>query len=91
MAPLLGTSRFPVFPTTPDAHFLHLALVWPVPRGRQVNSKMWCQGTSLGVQWLRLCSPSTGALGLIPGQGTRSSMLELKILHAATKVSTCHN
>ena len=41
MACLLRNSRFPVFPTTPDAHFLHLALVWPVSHGRQVNSKMW--------------------------------------------------
>ena len=23
------------------------------------------------VQWLRLCSPTVGATGLIPGQGTR--------------------
>ena len=31
-----------------------------------------------GVQWLRLCSPSAGGLGLIPGQGTRSHMLQVK-------------
>ena len=86
MAPLLRASRFPVFPTTPDARFLHLALVWPVSRGRQVNSKMWCQGTSVEVQWLRLCSPNAGAPGLIPDQGTRSRMLQLKILHATTKI-----
>ena len=41
--------------------------------------------TSLVVQWLRLCALNAGGLGLIPGQGTRSHMLQLKILHAATK------
>ena len=29
-------------------------------------------GTSLMVQWLRLCAPNAGGLGLIPGQGTRN-------------------
>ena len=28
-------------------------------------------GTSLAVQWLKLCSSTAGDLGLIPGQGTR--------------------
>ena len=37
-------------------------------------------GTSLVVQWLRLRSPNAGAPGLIPGQGTRSCMLQRKIL-----------
>ena len=41
-------------------------------------------GTSLVVQWLRLCIPNAGA-GWIPGQGTRCHMLQLKILHAAMK------
>ena len=30
------------------------------------------------VQWLRLCVPNTGHLGSIPGQRTRSYMLQLK-------------
>ena len=30
------------------------------------------QGTSLVVQWLRLCALNAGSLGSIPGQGTRS-------------------
>ena len=42
-------------------------------------------GTSLVVQWLRLCTPNAGVPGSIPGQGTRSHMLQLKVLHAATK------
>ena len=33
------------------------------------------QGTSLVVQWLRLCAPKAGGLGLFPSQGTRSHML----------------
>ena len=35
-------------------------------------------GTSLVVQWLRLSTPNAGGLGLIPGQGTRSHMLQLR-------------
>ena len=42
-------------------------------------------GTSLVVQWLRLHVPNAGALGSIPGQGTRSHMPQLMIPHAATK------
>ena len=40
-------------------------------------------GTSLVVQWLRLCAPNAGGPGLIPGQGTRSHMLQLRV--------QCHN
>ena len=39
------------------------------------------------VQWLRLHAPNTGDL---PGQETRSHMLQLKILQAATKTSHSH-
>ena len=37
-------------------------------------------GTSLMVQWVRLCTPNAGGPGLIPGRGTRSHM------HATTKI-----
>ena len=49
-------------------------------------------GTSLVVQWLGLWAPNAEDLGLIPGQGTGSHMLRLKILHAAAKIKgpTCH-
>ena len=50
---------------------------------------MTADGTSLVVQWLRFHAPNAGDPGSIPGQGNRSHMLQLKILHAATK--TCHN
>ena len=34
--------------------------------------------TSLVAQWPRLCAPKAGGLGSVPGQGTRSHMLQLK-------------
>ncbi|TEA29556.1 hypothetical protein DBR06_SOUSAS510128, partial [Sousa chinensis] len=50
-------------------------------------------GTSLEYQWLRFHTPNAGAPGLIPGQGTRSHMLQLrvhmpqlKIPHTATRI-----
>ena len=49
----------------------------------------FCFGTSLVVQRLRLCAPTAGDLGLIPGQGVRSHKPQLKSSHAATK--TQHN
>ena len=55
-------------------------------------------GTPLVIQWLRLRAPNAGGPGSISGQGTRSHvlqlrarMLQLKILHAATKDPTHHN
>ena len=42
-------------------------------------------GAFLVVQWLRLHAPNAGDLGYIPGQGTRSHVLQLKILHAKTE------
>ena len=62
-----------------------------------INSPIHCQenqgaGTSLVVQWLSHHTPNARGQGSIPGQGTRSHMLQvrvcmsqLKILHAATK------
>ena len=40
---------------------------------------------STKVQYLRLCAPSAGGLGSIPGQGTRSHMLQPKIPSVTTK------
>ena len=37
-------------------------------------------------QWLRLQAPNAGGLGSIPARGSRSHMLQLKILHVAKKV-----
>ena len=43
--------------------------------------EMKCFGTSLVVQWLR--TPNAGDLSLIPGQRTRSHMVQLRL--SATK------
>ena len=71
-----------LFPETVSDHLVY----------EKGGDKRCYKGTSLMVQWLRLCSSNGGSLGLIPGQGTRSHMvqlricmLQLKILHAATK------
>ena len=53
--------------------------------------KSYIIGTSLVVQWLSLRAPNVGGPGSIPGQGTRSRMLQLKVPHAATKGPACHN
>ena len=45
----------------------------------QEAKKVYPRETSLVVQWLRLCIPSTGGLGLIPDQGARSYMPQLSI------------
>ena len=46
---------------------------------KQPFSTLMCTGTSLVVQWLRLHALNTGSLGLIPDQGTRSHMLQLRV------------
>ena len=53
-------------------------------------------GASRVVQWLRLCTPNAGVLGSIPGGELdllRDCMLQVKILHAQTKIEdpTCRN
>ena len=42
-------------------------------------AKMNASGTSLGIQWLRLCTPNTKGLGSIPSWGTRSHMPQLGV------------
>ena len=50
------------------------------------------EGTSLVVQWLRLCAPNAGGPGSIPGLGTRSLMhAATKSPHAATKTQLSLN
>ena len=67
-------------------------------RLKLLKSENGSGGTSLVVQWLRLCAPNAAGPGSIPGQGTRSHMpqlrvhmLQLKILCAATKDPACLN
>ena len=38
------------------------------------------------VQRPRQYDPIAGSLGSVPGQGTRSNMVQLKMLHVATKM-----
>ena len=47
------------------------------PATRNNNNKK--MGTSLVVQWLRLCAPGAGGMGSIPSQGTRSHMSQLRV------------
>ena len=70
---------------------------WAEIYGKEIKNKVL--GTSLIVQWLRLRAPNAGSLGLIPGQGTRSHMpqirvrmSQLNIPNAATMIEdlTCH-
>ena len=58
---------------------LELAKSEHLSRGLNLLFEEGVWGTSLVVQWLRLCTPNAGALGLIPGQGTRSHMLQLRL------------
>ena len=46
------------------------------------------QGTSLVGQWLRPHVPNAEGPGSIPGQGTRSHMLQVKIMCTATKTQS---
>ena len=47
-------------------------------------------GTPLVAQWLRLLTSNAGGLGLVPGQGTRSHVPQLKIPHVAIKTQRIH-
>lgn len=44
---------------------------------KSVKKKNKKSRTFLVVQWLALCAPSAGVLGLIPGQGTTLHMQQL--------------
>ena len=61
--------------------------------GSQTVRHDWATEQKQVVQWLRLHAPNAESPGSIPGQGTRSHimqlrvhMLQLKILSAATKI-----
>ena len=73
---------------------------WPAGGGEERGGKLWEAEEGLffplflrvllkdflAVQWLRLHAPNAGGLDLVPGQGTRSHMLQLKIPRAALKI-----
>ena len=67
-----------------EASAIHMERGWEPPlrqqrkdssQARFQNSGPW---TSLVVQWLRLSTLNARGLGLIPGQGTRSHMVQLR-------------
>ena len=69
-----------------------LTRMWETHLPGLINNVHWERvglGTSLVVQWLRRHAANAGDLNLTPGWGTRSWMLQIKILHVATK--TQHN
>ena len=47
-------------------------------------------GASLVVRWLRHCAASAGGLGSIPGPGTRSQMLQLRVCMPQLKRAHMH-
>ena len=52
-----------------------------LPKGKKKNRPCVIpqSRTALVVQWLRLCVPNAGLPGLIPGQGIRSHMAQLRV------------
>ena len=46
------------------------------------------KGTSLVVHWLRLRAPNADSPGSIPGQGTRSHILQLRVHMPQLKISS---
>ena len=83
------------FLVLPPSSFRSLPLASFLPRccGRYyawiqpllLSKNQW--GTCLVVQWLRRCTPKTGGSGSIPGQGTRSQMLQVWVLMLQLKIS----
>ena len=49
------------------------------------------RGTTLVVQWLRLHAAKAGGLDSIPGQGTRSHILKLRVRMPQLEDFTGHN
>ena len=54
----------------------------------KVFSEILWLGASLVVQWLTFLTPNAGSLGSIPGQGTRSHVLQLRALMLQLKSHT---
>ena len=63
--------------------FRLLTYVWESTK-RGITSEVW-EGTSLLVQWVRLCVPNAGGPGSIPGQGTKAHMPQLRLGTALKK------
>ena len=63
--------------------FCLLTYVWESTKW-EITSKVW-EGTSLLVQWVRLCVPNAGGPGSIPGQRTKAHMPQLRLGTALKK------
>ena len=66
------------------------------PTSEDTETKKRCcakvqPGTTLVVQWLRLHTPNAGGPSLIPDQGPRSHMPQLKSSHVEIKDPACCN
>ena len=73
-----------------DQSCIELHNIHPIPGVREgpwgaIQAK-W--GTFWVVQWLRLRTPNAGGSGSIPGQGTRSHMMQLRAT-AAEQINRC--
>ena len=89
---LLGNSLTLLFktgqPVLAKSTWFPFTGAWPLPTKSMLLEHIY-KNASLVVQWLRLCTSGAGGRGSIPGWGTRSHllqirvcMLQLKILHA---------
>ena len=62
---------FSISPSNEYSGLISFRIDWFDLLAAQGTLKSLLQGNSLVVQWLRLCAPNAGGVGLIPGQGTR--------------------
>ena len=53
------------------------------------RAKTGCPGTSLAIQWLRLCASNVGGVGLIPGLGTKTPH-DCGVWPKKKEIYTCH-
>ena len=83
-----GSAKIGTFQYGTVSKEAYVAGVPPV-RSERLRDKQ--EGTSLGVQWLRLHSPNARVPGSIPGQGTRPHMPQLRVHMPQLKVPLCCN
>ena len=48
-----------------------ICIKWITNKNLLFKKNIYSLGTSLAVQWLRLCASNAGAMGLIAGQGAK--------------------
>ena len=65
------------FPLLYSPVYIFLSILLGQKGGRGAIRKIRVR--TLVVQCLRVCAPNVGGLGLIPGQGTRSHILQLGV------------